>query len=78
MENRVQGFLGSTMEQAGDAVSSQPVAAVIAVVGLGVVAGILVVGLFPNKQPQSDWSASQISKRVMDELGRLSPSSWSS
>ncbi len=76
MENRVQGFYESTMEQAADAIKSQPVAAVVAAVGLGVVAGMLVISLFPITQPQRDWSASQIGKRVLESLGNLSPSSW--
>ncbi len=78
MENRVQGLYESTVEQAEDVIKSQPVAAVVTAVGLGVVAGMLIVGLCPVNHHQRDWSASQIGKRVMESLGNLSPSSWKS
>jgi len=78
MENRVKGFYESTMEQAADAVKSQPVAVLVAALGLGVVAGMLVVGLYPIKQPQRQWGASKIRRRVLENLGNISPSSWTS
>lgn len=78
MVNRIQDLCDSTMEQATDAIRSQPVAAIVTAVGLGVVAGLLIVGLCPVNSPQRDWSASQIGRRVMEGLGHLSPSSWKS
>ena len=78
MENRVQGYYESTMVQAEDAIKSQPVAAVVVALGLGVVAGILVVGMFPDKHPHRDWSASGIGNRILEKLEHLSPSSWTS
>jgi hypothetical protein len=77
MENRVQGLYESTVDQAVGAIKSQPVGAVVAAVGLGVVAGMFVVSMFPQSR-RNDWSATEIGRRVMDRLSSLTPSSWSS
>jgi hypothetical protein len=78
MENRVQGLYESTVDQAVGVIKSQPVGAVVAAVGLGVVAGMFVVSMFPQSSRRNDWSATEIGRRVMDRLGSLTPSSWSS
>ncbi len=78
MENRVQGLYEGTVDQAVDVINSQPVGVMIAAVGLGVVAGMFVVRLFPQASRRHEWNASEIGRRVMDRLSSLTPSSWSS
>ncbi len=78
MENRVESFYESAMEQAEDAIGSQPVAVVVAAVGLGVIAGLLLGGAFASRPAPSMWNPSEMGHRVWERLGHLSPSAWKS
>ena len=85
MENRVQKMYETTAETTADVIDSQPLAAVAAAFGLGLVAGLLVAGLIPatasRNSSRNDWSQGQIyqfGKQMLDGIGSLAPAAWKS